>query len=324
MVMHALTLTTRTLAMLGALQWRLDPSVVPPTAAFELRVEDARRIVQMQNPDHQSAPPRPPADHPNRAGSASSFDSICETLESAARANELPLEFFTRLIWQESRFDPQAVSRAGAQGVAQFMPSTAVLRGLANPFDPIEAIVKSAELLRDLRKDFGNLGLAAAAYNAGAKRVQEWLAGRRNLPQETQDYVLIITGHSANEWRRAEPRLEAAVPQGVPCPELDKLISASRSRSRPVAANVHETAKLEWGVQLVGNSSEASALADFRSLQKKYPSILAMQEHLTIKTKTGSAGSWYRIRVGVTSRQSAEKLCSTLRAAGGTCLVQRN
>ena len=57
-----------------------------------------------------------------------------------------------------------AVSRAGAQGVAQFMPATAKWRGLADPFDPLEAIAQSAKLLRDLRREFGNLGLAAAAY----------------------------------------------------------------------------------------------------------------------------------------------------------------
>jgi soluble lytic murein transglycosylase-like protein len=96
-------------------------------------------------------------------------ERLCQTIESAAREYDLPVEFFTRLIWQESRFDTHAVSRAGAQGIAQFMPATAVRVGLRNPFDPFEAIMKSAEHLRDLRKQFGSLGLAAAAYNAGPK-----------------------------------------------------------------------------------------------------------------------------------------------------------
>src|SRR6266566_4555004 len=52
-------------------------------------------------------------------------DGICNALAAAAQENDLPIDFFTRLIWQESRFDPTAVSRAGAQGVAQFMPATA-------------------------------------------------------------------------------------------------------------------------------------------------------------------------------------------------------
>ena len=72
-----------------------------------------------------------------------SSDPTCHTLATAADANNLPLEFLTRLIWQESRFDPQAVSPAGAQGVAQFMPKTAAWRGLADPFDPVQAITKS-------------------------------------------------------------------------------------------------------------------------------------------------------------------------------------
>ena len=99
-----------------------------------------------------------------------STDSICSALAAAAAQNDLPTDFFARLIWQESRFNPEAVSRAGAQGVAQFMPSTANWRGLSNPFDPVEAIAQSAKLLRDLRREFGNLGLAAAAYNAAQCR----------------------------------------------------------------------------------------------------------------------------------------------------------
>jgi soluble lytic murein transglycosylase-like protein len=82
---------------------------------------------------------------------AAGTDAICNALAAAAQENHLPIDFFTRLIWQESRFDPAAVSRAGAQGVAQFMPDTATWRGLSNPFNPLEAIAKSAKLLRDLR-----------------------------------------------------------------------------------------------------------------------------------------------------------------------------
>src|SRR5258708_8382105 len=106
-----------------------------------------------------------------------STDTICSALAAAAAQNDLPTDFFTRLIWQESRFDPAAVSRAGAQGVAQFMPATANWRGLSNPFDPLEAIAESAKLLRDLRREFRNLGPAAAAYNAGSGRVRGCLPG---------------------------------------------------------------------------------------------------------------------------------------------------
>src|SRR5215467_10517593 len=111
-----------------------------------------------------------------------SIDTICSALAAAAAQNDLPTDFFARLIWQESRFDPAAVSRAGAQGMAQFMPATANWRGLSNPFDPLEAIAQSAKLLRDLRREFGNLGLAAAAYNTGSGRVRDWLAGPARAP----------------------------------------------------------------------------------------------------------------------------------------------
>ena len=150
--------------------------------------------------------------------------------------NDLPLEFFTRLIWQESRFDARAVSRAGAQGIAQFMPGTAAWVGLANPFDAATAITKSATLLRDLKQKFGNLGLAAAAYNAGPKRVADWLARRRSLPHETQAYIRIVTGHTANEWTTAEPKkLSLQLPAAVPCPDIVKLFADRRPiGKRPV------------------------------------------------------------------------------------------
>src|SRR5215212_4260757 len=132
-------------------------------------------------------------------------EAMCLMIESAAKANDLPLEFFARVIWQESRFQSDAVgpvTRSGqrAQGIAQFMPGTASERRLLDPFDPVQALPKSAEFLSELRKQFGNLGLAAAAYNAGPRRVQEWLAGSGPMPQETRNYVAAITGRSVDDW----------------------------------------------------------------------------------------------------------------------------
>ena len=102
--------------------------------------------------------------------------------QQSAAENALPVEFFARVIWQESRFDAQAVSPKGAAGIAQFMPATASWHGLADPFEPAEALRHSAAYLRELLDRFGNLGLAAAAYNAGPGRVSAWtpLAPGRN------------------------------------------------------------------------------------------------------------------------------------------------
>src|ERR1700759_1957795 len=135
---------------------------------------------------------------PETAAEADTREAMFLMIESAAKANGLPLEFFARVIWQESRFQSDAVgpvTRSGqrAQGIAQFMPGTASERRLLDPFDPVQALPKSAEFLNELREQFGNLGLAAAAYNAGPRRVQDWLAGTGGMPQETRNYVSAIT-----------------------------------------------------------------------------------------------------------------------------------
>ena len=166
-------------------------------------------------------------------------------IESAAKASNLPLEFFARVIWQESRFRSDAigpVTRSGqrAQGIAQFMPGTANERGLLDPFNPVQALPKSAEFLAELRDQFGNLGLAAAAYNAGPRRVQEWLAGTGGMPQETRSYVLAITGSTVEDWAKAQKG--GRTPERIPtssCRELMALLEAGAQsvRHRPRTAH---------------------------------------------------------------------------------------
>lgn len=131
----------------------------------------------------------------------------CRVIEEEAFRQKLPASFFARLVWRESLFSPSAVSAKGAQGIAQFLPGTAAERGLKDPFEPASALVASARYLADLRKRFGSLGLAAAAYNAGPTRVGTWLKGDGGLPIETQDYVHWITGHSAEGWSNAKQAL---------------------------------------------------------------------------------------------------------------------
>jgi hypothetical protein len=129
-----------------------------------------------------------------------STEEFCSALTAAAQASNIPVAFFARLIWQESRFKLDETSPAGAQGVAQFMPRTATEIGLDNPFDPLKALPASARFLHRLREQFGNLGLAAAAYNAGSGRILNWLARREALPAETRTYVRKITGSPAESW----------------------------------------------------------------------------------------------------------------------------
>jgi hypothetical protein len=155
---------------------------------------------------------------PPVAPPAISAETLCHTLASVAQANGLPTGFFARLIWQESKFDQRIVSRAGAQGVAQFMPAVAAERGLLNPFDPLSALPHSARFLKEHLQYFGNLGLAAAAYNAGARRVTDWLARRGRLPEETRQYVKIITGQEPERWtENNEIEMPVALPRQNPC-----------------------------------------------------------------------------------------------------------
>ena len=145
---------------------------------------------------------------------------LCSAIVSVAQANDLPIPFFANLIWQESSFQSKTISPAGALGIAQFIPETAIEHGLMNPFEPIHALFASGKLLRKLHRQFGNLGLAAAAYNAGPGRIYDWMGARRGLPGETRAYVARITGHRADQWlshqfvREAEATL---MPARAPC-----------------------------------------------------------------------------------------------------------
>jgi len=146
-----------------------------------------------------------------------SLDLLCDTLAASAQRSGLPVSFFSNLIWQESRFVFRAVSPAGALGIAQFMPRTAAAVGLTNPFDPLMALPASARLLGLLFQRFGNLGLAAAAYNAGEARVNNWLSNKSGLPQETRNYVLAITGLPVEHWKDAKGQQSFKLAKRMPC-----------------------------------------------------------------------------------------------------------
>jgi hypothetical protein len=290
-----------------------------------------------------AAEPQPPrttaADAAHGAAAAASTaaappsfaETLCKELGWAALENRLPAEFFTRLIWQESRFDFRSVSRAGAQGIAQFMPGTARWRGLTDPFEPIQALHESARWLKELRDQFGNLGLAAAAYNAGPRRVQDWLDGRGHLPGETRAYVRIITGRSAEEWVKTGSNEEPhpfAVGKVIPCNEIAQILARSPPPPAVQTAAASDNAKAwgPWGLQLTGDWSEAHALAEYRDLQKRFPSILGDREPMVLRSPIAGRGSapWYRVRVAESSRERASELCAKLERAGGKCLVFKN
>ena len=176
-------------------------------------------------------------------GTEVSLGDLCNALFTSAQDNDLPVQFFANLIWQESRLRDDAVSKKGAMGIAQFMPQAAVENGFDDPFDPLQAIPASARFLRTLRLQFGNLGFVAAAYNAGARRVAEWLELRGSLPRETRDYVVRVTGLSVDAWRSMPVNSDALTfVQHLPCRSLPAFANVEQEQSEQAQL---EQAKME-------------------------------------------------------------------------------
>jgi hypothetical protein len=260
-------------------------------------------------------------------------EAICLMIESAAKANDLPLEFFARVIWQESRFQPDAVgpvTRSGrrAQGIAQFMPGTANERRLLDPFDPVQALPKSAEFLSELRNQFGNLGLAAAAYNAGPRRVQEWLAGSGHMPQETRNYVAAITATSVDEWARSGTKDKPA--DRAPNSSCRELMALLKRAPNPFVTELEQHVKLGadklWGVQLAAGFNRDRALAMYSRAMKRLSAVIGDQDPSLSGRIWRSRGTrtFYQVRIGADTRPAADELCIRIRRAGGACLVLRN
>lgn len=267
-----------------------------------------------------SPPPLPQTE----AERKSFAETVCGEIDARAVEHGLPQPFIARLIWKESLFDPGAVSPKGAQGIAQFMPGTARLRGLADPFDTKQALAASAAYLAELRTRFGNLGLAAAAYNAGEERVRRWLAGTGRLPYETQDYVYAITGRSHEEWKddNAAFDIPAIGKEGSFSDQCRSLVMRELS---PEAIEVKQGNWKPWGVVISGGFSQARAMQAFRVIRNRY-AMLRDEEPLVVRKRNLSMGRRKMVRVVVArdSRAEAQKLCRSLTQMGGVCLVQRN
>jgi hypothetical protein len=266
--------------------------------------------------------PAPAAATPSDGGE-SVVQSICRLIDSSALAQGLPVAFLTRLIWQERNFQSDAVSSAGARGIAQFMPGTGKARGLADPFDPEAAIPKAAALLAELRRQFGNLGLAAAAYNAGPGRVAEFVAGTGDLPGETQDYVAIVTHHAAEEWRGAEA---AKLTDETVFPDASCVQMIAKVRRSEPTLFAHSSFWAPWGVQISGSFNKSAALREYQRARGTYAAILGGIEPMILGGRLRSRGfrPFYRVRAPAQSRAQAEALCDKLMRVGGACVVLRS
>lgn len=293
-----------------------------------------------------------------RAAEETTVQTICRLIETAADAHDLPRDYFTRLIWRESSFRPHVTSPAGAQGIAQFMPGTADEQGLDDPFDPELAIPASAKYLKGLRNRFGNLGLAAAAYNAGPTRLAKWLDSGGYLPIETEDYVIFITGRSVSDWsgkvevlqpadsqddgEKPGPDAPAAAkvaevpiadPKSAALAVTPKAVGPTKKDCETLVASIRsyapsliEGAYAPFGVQLSGNFSKSRAIAAYHRQVARFPSILEGKPTLIIGKRGAGRGrrAFYRVRLPAETLREATKLCQSLRNKGGACVVLRN
>jgi hypothetical protein len=301
-----------------------DPEIAKPAPAAP--ADNAE-----QSPDF-IGPPKP-----ETAKESDTREAMCLMIESAAKAQDLPLEFFARVIWQESRFQSDAVgpvTRNGerAQGIAQFMPGTASERRLLDPFDPVQALPKSAEFLSDLRAQFGNLGLAAAAYNAGPRRVQDWLDGKGSMPQESRNYVSAITGSSIDDWvaaKKAGNTPEKTLDR-MPTSSCRELMALLKRAPNPFVAQLEQHVKLgadlPWGVQLAAGFNRDRALASYSRAMSRLSAVVGDRDPSLLSSLFRSRGTrtFYQVRIGADSRSAADDLCGRIRRAGQACLVLRN
>ncbi|MDX8499629.1 lytic transglycosylase domain-containing protein [Mesorhizobium sp. VK4C] len=247
---------------------------------------------------------------------------VCDLIETQAEQNRLPKDFFARLIWKESRFDPNAVSPVGAEGIAQFMPGTAKLRGLADPFDIEQAIPASAKYLSEMKAGYGNLGLAAAAYNAGENRVSRWLDSGGFLPMETESYVFDVMGEPVDKFSDAayagaiQP-LDPKTSFAVACRRLPVIMSRTVAMA---SINVKP-----WGVQVAGNFRRSAAIGQWLRVRGRFPALLASHDPVVsrVRTPIGRRGI-YAVRIGADSRAEANGVCNKLQSVGGACVVLRN
>ena len=251
-------------------------------------------------------------------------EDVCTAIQRYARVWDLPAGYFARLIWQESHFDANAVSPVGAEGIAQFMPETGHLQGLENPYDPAEELYRSARYLDLLRQKFGNLGLAAAAYNGGEGAAARFVAGTGYLAAETLDYVEGVTGVPITRWLAGDVKepdyaLQPGMPFHKACIDL-----AENNRVREFTPPTGVVKP--WGIQVAQFFSRATARRAFKRIQGRFADVLGNEELMLVARRNPSFGPALRFtaEVGRDSRDAAQELCAVLQKAGGACIVVRN
>ena len=154
-----------------------------------------------------------------------------------------------------------------------------------------------------MRQQFGNLGLAAAAYNAGPHRVQEWLDGAGSMPQETRNYVSAITGTTVDDWAAVQKNGKpAARPPASPKLGCRELMALLRRAPNPFVTQLEAHVKLGaerlWGVQLAAGFDRDKALAMYARAISRLARVIGDQDPSLLGSVLRNRGSRTSIRCG--------------------------
>jgi D-alanyl-D-alanine carboxypeptidase len=243
------------------------------------------------------------------------------------------------------------VSRAGAMGLMQVMPSTyeelRVRHGLgSDPFEPHDNIMAGTAYLREMYEKFGSPGFLAA-YNAGPGRYGEYLTGDRGLPNETRNYVAMISPQltGVEPSRRVADTMYAAIPApnipdrtvvaaNIAPPRTRPVVTASAIPIAPVPAIPVRTARPapaapvqlasapagDWGIQVGAFRSPTESNKAVEEARRAVPDLLTPARVAVMEVNT-PAGRLYRARLIGVSSASADRACARLSSQGSACMT---
>mgnify|MGYP001166591466 FL=1 len=253
---------------------------------------------------------------------AAPVDRICTLIAEQAETTGVPEALMARLFFSETGFDPAYTSPTGATGVAKFNAAVAGSVGLSDPTDIEIAIPAAAKRIADLKSQFGNFGLALAAYQAGEKPVRRWLDGKGYLPVSTMIFVRKMTGESPEFFRNPKAKLDVRPLEtrfgfGDACRRMPLIASGD--------ASLEEPSDMPWAV-VVGTGNDIDAAMTFWSEVKERTGFRIGGGKVYVMPVAAGMGrpSHFSVRIGAETRGSAQATCSKLRGLGGACMITKS
>ena len=250
--------------------------------------------------------------------------TLCGIVDTAAKGEGLPVAFLTRLIWQESGFQPDVVGTDGADGSRNSCrtPATSAASSIRSiPWrqsrPPRRPSFRSRAAIRQSRPRRRRLqrGPKGLAIHRGPDRTS--VPDGELCPE-------IVTGHTAEEWKG--PNADKLTPESVfPNGSCEETVAAARAGSAGTLITASPFSA-PWGVQISGSFSKGSALRAFARAQHDYYSVIGGMTPFVLGSVLRSRGTrpFYRVRLPAQTPSEAQKLCDRLQAVGGTCAVLRS